>query len=489
MAALLTFLAAGVSDAQIPERVSFQPSSYGGGGAPANVPYYWQPYHVQPYHVQLSYGQVSPLFIAQPLPQPDKQVAGQVAGAADRQADSTSEVQGKEGLANSGDRSQRDQSRGNGADFGNAWQERFPATPDVPSVPVPAQPGMIETVAPIPYLAYHTTRDGRTHVVPYGPAYLFAPEQLPQRTSHWKRFWASSPSSKQDVPQVPFLSYYTPMPTVIESEPDWWKRTLGYPRPIWGPMPAASWIGGLPAASLAKVTMHFYEGSQAGDYVWQQQEALRKAQEQDGQPPRAHHLSQPREKCPIHGDQCPHQNDSRAKGEAARHPHHGHARQAVPTTSPKPRPDVHSNVIIDSNAAPARARQPGAAVLETEDIESEDVQPAEETVAEGAEESVKESVEEPVDAVPVAKPEEEKNGDPVAPIVAEPQETAVEPEPMTEETVDEPADSAEEESGPFGEESPAETATESAEPTDEPAGPVEEESDPVGGESPAETAT
>lgn len=215
--------------AQIPERVTFQPSSYGGAGAP--TPY------VMRYQMLV------------PAPMPESQPVGETTPAADSAkdaAEATTSQEEKEKSVSSEDEG-----------FGAAWQKKYPGPKQAPSnapVPVP-----MAAVMPIPYLAYHTTMDGRTHIVPYGPGYLFASDEMPRRQSHWKTFWSSHPSTTQDQKQVWYLDYYSAMPPVLENEPNWWGRAVGPSRPLWGPLPAASWIGGLPAAALAKVTMHFYE--------------------------------------------------------------------------------------------------------------------------------------------------------------------------------------------------------------------------------------
>lgn len=268
--ALALFFGGGATG-QIPEQTTFQPATYGSGGAPNGMmaaPWQMQ-YRMQPY---------------QPMtPRPQTAQNADPAAAEETDADASEN-------ANAENDAEKKE-----AGFGEKWQEKFPAAAAmqpggngmVPAVQLPV------AVSPIPYLAYHTTIDGRTRIVPYAPAYLFAPDQLPRRQSHWNLFWSSHPSKRQDQPQVQYLGYYDKMPTILESEPQWWKRTLGYPGPSWGPVPAASWMGGLPAAGLAKVTEHFYQGNWYEDCVAYQQEQMRRHHHQHHH---KHHQKQVTEK-------------------------------------------------------------------------------------------------------------------------------------------------------------------------------------------------
>lgn len=369
-AALITLMAGAGATAQIPESTSFQPSTYGGAGAPGRAPIYYQPRYVPsvvPMPVPVAPGPARPAAVAQA--RQESALDGTAATSAENDIDAD-EATGE--TAENGNGSVADQKGGKnfkpleGETFGEAWQKKFPETPDVPQVPVVGVPAMVDVIAPIPYLAYHTTLDGRTHIVPYGPAYVYAPEQLPRPTTHWKRFWSSAPSHKQDMPQVWNLGYYDPMPTVIESEPDWWKRTLGYPRPVWGPMPAASWIGGLPAARLAKTTMHFYEGNYAEDYAaWMESQAQGKQGNQHG------HQHGPNGDCPVHGKNA-HQHQHGPNGECPVHGRHATPAQAIPNgpvfapTPAKPRPDMSGRMIpyVPTTSEPKP-------VVEAEDHESE----------------------------------------------------------------------------------------------------------------------
>ncbi|MDR3108951.1 MAG: hypothetical protein LBU65_04580 [Planctomycetaceae bacterium] len=248
---VVTLLLGGSAYCQIPEQPAFNPSSYGNGGAPGISTTRPAPAH-----------QYVP--VIQPVPQPMMSI----------NADGQKSVVTEQNTGTNED---------NANGFGDKWKELFPVAAEMEQQATRAVvPVVVESVQPIPYLAYHTTRDGRTHIVPYAPAYQFAPEQLPRRQGVWKRFWSSHPSSRQDTPQVNYLSYYDPMPTVIENEPQFWKRALGYPKPQWGPVPAAQWAGALPAARLGRLAERFYQGNWYEDYL-NQQNAERVAKEQEYQ--------------------------------------------------------------------------------------------------------------------------------------------------------------------------------------------------------------
>lgn len=402
---LCFFLVAGIVQAQIPENVMFQPASYGGGGAPGRMPVYWQPAYI-PQPVTSSYQ------LSSDRQAPRLAKAERTAKVEEKAQDETKEENGENGKNgkndDSGENTKFSPIESDPPTFGEQWQEKFPATPDLPTVPVLGTPMPMEVVAPIPYLAYHTTLDGRTHVVPYGPAYLYAPEQLPRRTTYWKRFWSSHPSHKQDDKQVWYLSYYDPTPTILESEPDWWKRTLGYPRPIWGPEPAASWIGGLPAATLSKVTMHFYEGSYQDDWAQYEEDRAQYETErefwesQSAANRRAQDGEYRGQGCPLHGVNCPHHAQGHRHGHAhpshhatmgASHGHgpHGHGMYRAPHMAPrpnggqagatvprggmiqKPRQDRTSRVSIEGGRMEKGST--GTLILETEDIDKAETDP------------------------------------------------------------------------------------------------------------------
>ncbi|MDR3198588.1 MAG: hypothetical protein LBU34_12040 [Planctomycetaceae bacterium] len=86
----------------------------------------------------------------------------------------------------------------------------------------------------VPYLAYH--RDPlthRIHVVPYQPGYAAEPEAFPEHQSKLNLLLSTLPSREQNRPQVQYASYYDPDPVIITDKPSRLQLILGYPNASW----------------------------------------------------------------------------------------------------------------------------------------------------------------------------------------------------------------------------------------------------------------
>jgi hypothetical protein len=86
----------------------------------------------------------------------------------------------------------------------------------------------------VPYLAYH--RDPlthRIHVVPYQPGYAAEPEAFPEHQSKLNLLLSTLPCREQNRPQVQYASYYDPDPAIITDKPSRLQLILGYPNASW----------------------------------------------------------------------------------------------------------------------------------------------------------------------------------------------------------------------------------------------------------------
>ncbi|MDR0706056.1 MAG: hypothetical protein LBF88_13870 [Planctomycetaceae bacterium] len=86
----------------------------------------------------------------------------------------------------------------------------------------------------VPYLAYH--RDPlthRIHVVPYQPGYAADPEAFPEHQSKLNLLLSTLPCREQNRPQVQYASYYDPDPVIITDKPSRFQLILGYPNASW----------------------------------------------------------------------------------------------------------------------------------------------------------------------------------------------------------------------------------------------------------------
>lgn len=84
-----------------------------------------------------------------------------------------------------------------------------------------------------PYLAYHRCPlTGRTHIIPYQKGYP-DPETFPKTQCTWKLWMSSHPSRTQNQPQIEYLDYYDPMPEIIADKPSRLQLLLGYPDAAW----------------------------------------------------------------------------------------------------------------------------------------------------------------------------------------------------------------------------------------------------------------
>ncbi|MCL2743412.1 MAG: hypothetical protein FWE67_06145 [Planctomycetaceae bacterium] len=88
-------------------------------------------------------------------------------------------------------------------------------------------------VMPMPYLAYHKNPfTGRIHIIPYQKGYP-CPEEFPKKESCVTFALSALPSRTQNQPQIEYLSYYDPMPEILEDKPSRLQLILGYPNPAW----------------------------------------------------------------------------------------------------------------------------------------------------------------------------------------------------------------------------------------------------------------
>jgi hypothetical protein len=90
------------------------------------------------------------------------------------------------------------------------------------------------TPATVPYLAYHRNPlTHRIHVVPYQPGYAAEPEAFPEHQSKLNLLLSTLPSREQNRQQVQYASYYDPDPVIITDKPSRLQLILGYPNASW----------------------------------------------------------------------------------------------------------------------------------------------------------------------------------------------------------------------------------------------------------------
>ncbi|MDR2757450.1 MAG: hypothetical protein LBC20_17285 [Planctomycetaceae bacterium] len=190
---LVTSFLADQGNAQIPERVLFQPGSYAFG------PYYSVPSAEAAQPVALLTNAVP---AEEPLEEPDNNT----------EENSTEENK-------------------------TEWETTF-------GVEEPEQEneiGLTQTgvfisskLVTVPYLAYHRNPlTHRIHVVPYQPGYAAEPEAFPEHQSKLNLLLSTLPSREQNRPQVRYASYYDPDPVIITDKPSRLQLILGYPNASW----------------------------------------------------------------------------------------------------------------------------------------------------------------------------------------------------------------------------------------------------------------
>lgn len=180
---------AGRTDAQIPERILFQPGSY-------------------------AYGTYRP---AAPRPgfARTKKVLVEVP------------VQEDEIVENDTGKSDWEK------DFGRVEAENVMKTRLV-EIEVPDdEPVSVSASVTPPYLAYYRHPiTHRVHVVPYQKGYPEGAE-MPKHQSRLNLWLSSLPCREQDRPQVQYLGYYDPDPEILEDRPSRIDLILGYPNAQW----------------------------------------------------------------------------------------------------------------------------------------------------------------------------------------------------------------------------------------------------------------
>lgn len=129
------------------------------------------------------------------------------------------------------------------------WEKKFGAktvTTKWVEMQVPAQAIGEAKASKPPYLAYHRHPiTHRIHVVPYQPGYAENPEAYPKHQSKWNLWLSSLPCREQNRPQVQYLGYYDPMPEILEDKPSRRQLLLGYPNPQWTSCCVNRWGGRL----------------------------------------------------------------------------------------------------------------------------------------------------------------------------------------------------------------------------------------------------
>jgi hypothetical protein len=86
----------------------------------------------------------------------------------------------------------------------------------------------------VPYLAYYRNPwTHRIHVVPYQPGYAAEPEAFPEHQSKLNLWLSSLPSREQNRPQIQYASYYDPDPVIITDKPSRLQLILGYSNASW----------------------------------------------------------------------------------------------------------------------------------------------------------------------------------------------------------------------------------------------------------------
>ncbi|MDR0609185.1 MAG: hypothetical protein LBG58_03670 [Planctomycetaceae bacterium] len=190
---LITSFLAVQANAQIPERVLFQPGSYAFG------PYY-------------SAG------ISQSIALPTSTAL----------AEETTETENTEN-------SESDAEEENQTEWETAFGVETPLQePEKQADSIEVGVSASSNPATVPYLAYHRNPlTHRIHVVPYQPGYAAEPEAFPEHQSKLNLLLSTLPSREQNRPQVKYASYYDPDPVIITDKPSRLQLILGYPNASW----------------------------------------------------------------------------------------------------------------------------------------------------------------------------------------------------------------------------------------------------------------
>jgi hypothetical protein len=191
------------TNAQIPERVLFQPGSYAFG------PYYSS----------------RPAGVSQPAGLPTGNIPAEKSVKTEAETDfDENQTDG----ATDADENQTEWETTFGVEEpqeGNNENEAGLAGTGVLALPEPAT---------VPYLAYHRNPlTHRIHVVPYQPGYAAEPEAFPEHQSKLNLLLSTLPSREQNRPQVQYASYYDPDPEIITDKPSRLQLILGYPNASW----------------------------------------------------------------------------------------------------------------------------------------------------------------------------------------------------------------------------------------------------------------
>lgn len=117
------------------------------------------------------------------------------------------------------------------------WEKDFGVKDAEPStkmveIQVPVQEGAQKKQAP--YLAYHRHPiTHRVHIIPYQKGYPEGSPDFPKHQSRWNLWLSSLPCREQNRPQIQYLGYYDEMPEIIEDRPTRRQLILGYPNAQW----------------------------------------------------------------------------------------------------------------------------------------------------------------------------------------------------------------------------------------------------------------
>lgn len=183
---LMTSLLAGRTNAQIPERILFQPGSY------AHGPYLAAPGAMLPTETYL-------------VEVPDE---------------------ASNGPSDESDSDKTDWEK----DFGSKGSAS--ATKMV-EIQVPVE-GVAQKSPQSPYLAYHRhPLTHRVHIIPYQKGYPEGSPDFPKHQSRLNLWLSSLPCREQNRPQIQYLGYYDEMPEIIEDRPTRRQLILGYPNAQW----------------------------------------------------------------------------------------------------------------------------------------------------------------------------------------------------------------------------------------------------------------
>ncbi|MDR2115180.1 MAG: hypothetical protein LBP87_02240 [Planctomycetaceae bacterium] len=195
---LVTSFWANQGNAQIPERVLFQPGSYAFG----------------PYHSTPSAG-----IAQQPVALPTDSAAVNSAVVESATAEKSPETEN------------------NSEENKTEWETTFGVEESQQENETDfIESGLSISSNPttVPYLAYHRNPiTHRIHVVPYQPGYAAEPETFPKHQSKLNLLLSSLPSREQNRPQIQYASYYDPDPVIVTDKPSRLQLILGYPNASW----------------------------------------------------------------------------------------------------------------------------------------------------------------------------------------------------------------------------------------------------------------